>query len=255
MKNVFVAGGQISAITGTISTTGANTGMNWEMVEDGATKYKTVAPVWGGATPILQPTTVALSGNGAVGDYLKSIHVTNRVANRAGVFLLDGSSTPVAVGDLGFNGVSIGLTGTSLTGTTGTALAATATATVQTTGTITALPANALAGMVIAITHVPTGGTSCTERKTILTHAAVSASNQLILVTAAGNVFLAGGAPTYWAVESPVASTGGRTTELVPFDQAVGKMAEMHLGITAQLGALSITTDASQVVAILKGTD
>ena len=257
MDTVYVVGGTIAGISGTVATTGSNAGMNWQMSEDGATKSKVINPV-GGA--VLRPNAnVALSGNGSVGDYLKSVHVTNRVLNRSGVFLNDGLATAIASGALGFSGVSVmslgtmsGATGTAPgTGTPGAAGTVTLAATANVTTTL-----NALAGFVLSLTYTPTGGTACTEKKTIVGNTAVTAGASITFTFGINDFFLPSAAVTgAWMVESPCSTTVARCIELIPFDSGADRMDELHLGISAQLGALSISTTTSQVVAVFKGTD
>lgn len=168
---------------------------DWMQVASGANQYYSVIPAVQATSGTASPKTQTLGIVGAAGDYLKSLVLTVSAATDSYVYLQDGNASPV-------------MSGTTSTAPSGTTTFA-ATASAAQTAAI-----NAYANYVLTITYIPTGGSSITIKRKVISHAAVSASTAVSFVVDVA--IPAGASATAWSLEQLSAF------QIMPYNQPVG---------------------------------
>ena len=236
MDTVYVVGGTLAGIGGTVNITGSDANNNWVAVADGGKTYTNINPLPSITGAITMPNSniVAGGGVGASGDYLKRIQYRTSGITNSAVYLRDGTISTAA--DI-YASTSVNANVVSAIAVTPTLVGGVGFPTVGSNGT------NAYVNRIIYMTYTPTGhGSAITVKRKIVSHGNFNGltTGFSFAVTHAWPV---GGIPTAWGIEH------ASSKEIIPFNVSAD-IGSVEYGVTSINGPWQISVDSGVQVEV-----
>lgn len=233
MDTVYVVGGNLNGINGTVSITGSDANNNWVAVADAGKTYWNINPLRSVTASITMPNSNAVpgGGTGASGDYLKRIQYRTSGITNSAVYLRDGTTSncpDIYVGNA-TNAVTVA--------------AAAVTPTLAGVAAFPTVGINGYVNRIIWMSYTPTGhGAVITIKRRIVSHGSFDGltTGFVFVVT---HPWPVGGIPTGWGIEHAASK------EIIPFNVSAD-VGALEYGVTSVNGPWMVSVDSGVQVEV-----